>query len=86
MTLQEEPCAASSGYAASLQPEESTSGLQTPSARAGGIGHLVADAMSSSEFSDSFVGGVPIRRQGQGLHIGYESALEMLGFSSDPSA
>jgi hypothetical protein len=81
MTLRDDPYAASSGYAASLPLEESTSGPQQRLASPTGIGRLVADAMQSSEFSESAVGGMPIRRQGQGLHLSYGDALELLGFS-----
>lgn len=82
MTLQEEPYAASNGYADSLPLEESDHSPQPSSGSPGGTDYqkLVAEAMSSSEFSDQHVGGVPIRRQGRGLHIPYDSALEMLGW------
>ncbi len=82
MTLQDEPYAASSGYADSLQLGESENEPQPSSGRAGGTAYqkMVAAAISSSEFSNQHVGGIPIRRQGQGLHIPYDSALEMLGW------
>jgi len=80
MPIQDDPYAASNGCADSLPPEESTSGPLTRSESPTGIGRRVAAAMRSSEFSDSHVSGLPVRRQGTGLNVSYESAMEMLGF------
>lgn len=84
MTLQEGPFAASSGYADSLPPVESDLSPLDSSGSPGGTVYqkLVADAMSSCEFSDDCAGGLPLRRQGRGLHIPYDTALEMLGWGA----
>lgn len=75
------PYAASNGYADYLQQGESTNAQREPSASPGSTGRLVAEAMSACEFSDTYVAGLPIRRQGQGLKLDYDSAMDLLGFS-----
>jgi len=75
------PYEASSGYVDSLQPEESTIEPPQRSGNPGGIARQMAEAMSSSEFSESQSGGITLKRQGRGLHISYENSMELLGFS-----
>lgn len=83
MTPREEPYEVSSDSTDYPRPGGSDPSPRRSSGSLGGTEYqkMVADAISSSEFHDSYVGGIPIRRQGRGLHLSYESALEMLGWS-----
>lgn len=82
MSQPAEPYGASSGYTESLPLASSGNEPPASSGNPGGTDYqkMVAAAMSSSEFNDTFAAGIPIRRQGSGLRIGYDSAMEMLGF------
>lgn len=80
MSEQEEPFEESSGFMESPLPEpwERSPRNTSESPTGSEFQRQITEAVSGSEFTDTTVHGIPMRRQGKALHISYDQAIQFV--------